>query len=1728
MSWFLLSTDNNWKGIVSSGDGTKLVAISMTGSNQNGGIYVYAPNNPGSDQFGWFRTSAPQQLRWYSLASDLGGVNLVAVALNDGIYTSANSGTTWTQSNAPSKLWYGVTCSESGQNMVAVAFGGGIWQSINYGANWSEILANSIGWYGVASSGDGTKLVAVSLNNGIWTSSNTGVSWTQTSAPLTVQWSSVASSQSGQRLIAGANVGIWISNDAGLTWTKNISLPYVSFFSVASSQDGQRLIADAGGLYGVYISTDYGMTWLQTTGNFGGIGGVASSADGKKLFVAAYSIGIYAWTGEFNDPMILILTGFPAGNRVDLPLLNSTGTFLQVDWGDGTIDTNKNHIYLNNGNYTVKISVTANYSSIVQFGDLNWSGSQFLTSITQWGDFNGLAALNYIGGPALTVLPPTVPSTVTDMSFMFYGATAFNGNLSGWDVSNVTTMADMFFGATSFNGSLYGWTLTNITTMSNMFDGARALNQDLNSWTIGTAGPIDMSYMFSGATKFNGSLSGWNVTQVTDMSLMFSGATAFNGTMDGWTLSNITTMSGMFNGATSFNEDLTSWTIGTAGPISMREMFSGATAFNGSLSGWNVTQVTDMSLMFYGATSFNGTMDGWTLTNITTMSNMFDGATSFNQDLNSWIIGIDISGLPISMREMFSGATAFNRSLDKWNVREVTDMGFMFQNATSFNGSIRSWNVSNVTDMNLMFSGATAFNQDISYWPIGTVSNINMDRMFLNATAFNQDITGWNVSKVTDMSLMFSGATSFNQNLGLWDISGGTIMDNIISNIGLDILNKSVTFKNWAVTATTNNIRDVNFSSPISIYSSTSTAIDTLIGLGWTFTNVTYTNDPVLAVQYNEPRTRTYIAANGFANNTRMPPYKPSLYGTYTSLQFSVTPAFPFSISMNTPTLDISGIRRSPSPATDYVISIFANNDPSTQIDISLNFTFVRAMSYIPDNKVLLSNVPIIPWIPTVFFQYPSQSFIFSNTTIYPVPDGFNLNSSNGTITGTPTEISPPLDTLVFRVSLLSYQTVIVFVDLGIYVSDISYSTLNYVFMAGESIIMIEPTIYSPYPIATITPSGTLPNGISFDVETGNFSGTPTTVTTTPVTFSLTIAIVDTYTDANGLPYTETYSKTLTFSFAVADINYSYLTYDFLAGVNIGQIQPNANTTRLYGGTIGFIEELPSGMNLDLSGNISGTPLNYSAQNTYTLAATTPSNYQKTINFSFSVSDISYNPLSYAFLAGVPINSIAPTINQIFRSTTVQLYLSDPTNGLTFDPVTYIISGTPLTAMSQYNYRLIESTANTDPGASYSKIIPFSFRVEDISYNYLTYDFLAGVNIGQIQPNASTYLYGTTMSLPNVPSGLSLNSTTGIITGVPLNYSAQNTYTLTATLGAYQKSYNFVFSVSDISYTTLAYVFIAGVNVGNITPLINQLFGTTAVSLNLSTIAGLSFNQGTGVISGTPTSAKSQATYPLIASAVNPSASYSKTLPFVLTVADISYAPLSYVYLENQEFLYLPTPGTTIVPLAYTPNLFSSLLFTPPLPNNLTIDIANGVIKGTPTVAAANPTYQLTATTSNGYVKNIPFNITVEGFNYSQSSSAFNLGDPVNLTIVQNVGAGGGYSNFTITPNLPTGLSMDPITGTISGVAERYAIDNRKIYYITGYRNPTITIQLILEIIDDTIQCDYICPPSIIVPRQVDTINTQTMRFSSLMRIGLGQTRFISNSGTNINRTYAEPPRNKF
>merc|ERR1712037_178435 len=77
---------------------------------------------------------------------------------------------------------------------------------------------------------------------------------------------------------------------------------------------------------------------------------------------------------------------------------------------------------------------------------------------------------------------------------MFSRASAFNQDLSKWDVSAVTVMSYMFSSASAFNHDLSNWDVSAVTDMRHMFYGASAFKRELCgvAWVNSKAYKIDM------------------------------------------------------------------------------------------------------------------------------------------------------------------------------------------------------------------------------------------------------------------------------------------------------------------------------------------------------------------------------------------------------------------------------------------------------------------------------------------------------------------------------------------------------------------------------------------------------------------------------------------------------------------------------------------------------------------------------------------------------------------------------------------------------------------------------------------------------------------------------------------------------------------------------------------------------------------------------------------------------------------------------------------------------------------------------------------------------------------------------------------------------------------------------------------------------------------------------------------------------------------------------------
>jgi hypothetical protein len=71
------------------------------------------------------------------------------------------------------KSWGSITSSSDGAKLAAVvnnAINGNIWTSTDSGATWTEdtSVGSTKNWYSITSSSDGTKLAAVVNNGNIW------------------------------------------------------------------------------------------------------------------------------------------------------------------------------------------------------------------------------------------------------------------------------------------------------------------------------------------------------------------------------------------------------------------------------------------------------------------------------------------------------------------------------------------------------------------------------------------------------------------------------------------------------------------------------------------------------------------------------------------------------------------------------------------------------------------------------------------------------------------------------------------------------------------------------------------------------------------------------------------------------------------------------------------------------------------------------------------------------------------------------------------------------------------------------------------------------------------------------------------------------------------------------------------------------------------------------------------------------------------------------------------------------------------------------------------------------------------------------------------------------------------------------------------------------------------------------------------------------------------------
>jgi len=296
-------------------------------------------------------------------------------------------------------------------------------------------------------------------------------------------------------------------------------------------------------------------------------------------------------------------------------------------------------------------------------------------------------------------------------------------------------------------------------------------------------------------------------------------------------------------------------------------------------------------------------------------------------------------------------------------------------------------------------------------------------------------------------------------------------------------------------------------------------------------------------------------------------------------------------------------------------------------------------------------------------------------------------------------------------------------------------------------------------------------------------------------------------------------------------------------------------------------------------------------------------------------SRLSYAAASATYPVGEAISANTPTSS----GGAVASYSVIPTLpwGLSLNSASGVVSGTPTVAMAQTNYLV------TAYNAGGSTSVMLSIAVTNGAPATLAYSSNPAVYTvnAQIMVNVPSTTGGDPTRYavsPTLPAGLTLNTTSGMISGTPSAASPASSYAVTASNAFGSTAVALTITVDNedasLAYLPSTVVYTVG---QAITPLgvSNGVTGTYAVNPPLP--AGLSLNSSSGTISGTPHAVTSTETY-----AVTATTSAGNAVGRVSITVD-AVAPWAQT---------LPNMDQTITPLAPAGSQFQQL--NPDLPDD--------------------------------------------------------------------------------------------------------------------------------------------------------------------------------------------------
>lgn len=260
----------------------------------------------------WNKCDTNRENNWEVVGTSADGTKMLACAWLDAVYTSIDSGATWTKRDPTGKgdtlFWDAGAVSGDGSTMIVA--NGGFWgdymyKSTDAGVSWTKINTAPVSWSSISISFDGSTGIASAAAGAeakLFTSNDGCQTWierlpTGQTSYLTFRDVSISSDGNLMAMCASTSESlpdyVYLSTDGGITWTKctNNGVEFKqSFYTISLSADGTSILAGTYENY-LYLSKDSGANWTQLspTGSVQFWMCSAISNDGSTLLAGAWN-----------------------------------------------------------------------------------------------------------------------------------------------------------------------------------------------------------------------------------------------------------------------------------------------------------------------------------------------------------------------------------------------------------------------------------------------------------------------------------------------------------------------------------------------------------------------------------------------------------------------------------------------------------------------------------------------------------------------------------------------------------------------------------------------------------------------------------------------------------------------------------------------------------------------------------------------------------------------------------------------------------------------------------------------------------------------------------------------------------------------------------------------------------------------------------------------------------------------------------------------------------------------------------------------------------------------------------------------------------------------------------------------------------------------------------------------------------------------------------------------